>query len=477
MSFASYTYAVFLALLFLAHWSLPARMRKPLLVVASYVFYCSWDWRFGFLLLAVSVFSWAWGLLLSRRAGEGRLVWIGVAIELLPLLYFKYTNFALGNLAWLARAAGGGWHFEPWHIILPLGVSFFTFQGIAYLVDVATGDRPFTRLGDFLLYKGFWPQLIAGPIIRPEEIRDQIETPRQVSYDDLAEGTRRILSGLFKKVVVADTLAPVVDAVFLTNAHPGFVDTLVGVAGFSLQIYCDFAGYSEIAIGSARLFGYRFPENFDWPYLARSPQEFWNRWHMTLSRWIRDYVFTPLTFAFRSSPKVSVVWLAVAMALCGLWHGAAWTFVLWGVWHGALLVLNQTLLKPLFAGLEPGKPARRSLRSVFALALTWSLVCAGWLLFRAQNLGQVGSMARAVLRFEGGLRPTVLRENDVLVVAVFLAGLFAAELALPAWKRAVRAFPAASRFGSPLRAALVVLAILAVVVFDRQSQAFVYFQF
>lgn len=476
MSFASYTYVVFLFATFVTHWLLPVKARKPFLVVASYVFYCSWDWRFGFLLAAVSVFSWAWGLLLAKKDG-GYWLLVGVVVELLPLFYFKYTNFFLQNVAALARAGGASWRPDALSIILPLGVSFFTFQGIAYLVDIASGEKPFRRLGDFLLFKGFWPQLIAGPIIRPEEIREQIEEPRRLDYADVSEGTKRILSGLFKKVVVADTLAPIVDAVFLPNAQVAFVDVSVAVAAFGLQIYCDFAGYSEIAIGSARLFGYRFPENFDWPYIARSPQEFWQRWHMTLSRWIRDYVFTPLTFMSRRSPKLGLLWLVVAMALCGLWHGAAWTFVLWGLWHGAMLVANQTLLKPLFAGLDSGPGARAGLRGLAAWAVTTFGVFAGWLLFRAQTMGQVGAMLNALVSFSGGVRPRVLRENEVLVAAVFVLGVLLVQLSrgrfggLADWLR-----------GRPrLRAALVggiaVLGTLAVIVFDKQSQAFVYFQF
>ncbi|MCL4752389.1 MAG: hypothetical protein KJ015_19660 [Myxococcales bacterium] len=476
MSFASYTYIAFLFATFVVHWLLPVKLRKPFLVVASYVFYCSWDWRFGFLLAAVSVFSWAWGLLLVKKDG-GPWLLVGVVVELLPLLYFKYTNFFLLNVAAVARAGGATWRPDALSIILPLGVSFFTFQGIAYLVDIASGEKPFRRLSDFLLFKGFWPQLIAGPIIRPEEIREQIEEPRQLDYGDVSEGTKRILSGLFKKVVVADTLAPIVDAVFLPNAQVAFVDVSVAVVAFGLQIYCDFAGYSEIAIGSARLFGYRFPENFDWPYLARSPQEFWQRWHMTLSRWIRDYVFTPLSFMSRRSPRLGPLWLVVAMALCGLWHGAAWTFVLWGLWHGTMLVANQTLLRPLFAGLDSDPRARARLRGVLAWGVTSVGVFAGWLLFRAQNLGQVGSMLKTLVLLDGGIRPRVLRENEVLVAAVLVLGVLLVQLLRGRWSWVAERIRRRPRLRAAFVGAIAVLGMLAVIVLDKQSQAFVYFQF
>ncbi|HEU0053398.1 MAG TPA: MBOAT family O-acyltransferase, partial [Longimicrobium sp.] len=425
MIFASYTYALFLGVVFLLYWAAPERARKPLLVAASYLFYCTWKLPFGLLLLAVSLFNWAYGRYVLPKAKTTTPLVLGVLANLAPLLYFKYTNFLIGNAAAVVDLFGADWHPRVADILLPLGISFFTFQGIAYLFDVATGEEPFESLLDFLLFKAFWPQLIAGPIVRPGEIREQIETPRVMDYANVAEGCRRIVFGLFKKVVLADSLAPVVDTVFLAKGAPFALDAIVGVLGFGMQIYFDFSAYSDIAIGSARLFGYRFPENFAWPYVSRSPQEFWNRWHMTLSRWIRDYLFTPLTFASRRRPKLAPVWLLVAMAACGLWHGAQWTFVVWGVWHGLLLVLNQTALKPLFAGTGPGEPARYRLRGWVAWGVTMVLVFAGWLLFRAHSLAQAADMAQAILTFRGGAAPAVVRVNGILTVfliAVLMAG-------------------------------------------------------
>jgi alginate O-acetyltransferase complex protein AlgI len=477
VSFASYAYVAFLVACFVVHWLLPVRARKPFLVAMSYVFYGSWSAPFCLLLLAVSLFSWAYGLFLSKKEDPGGWLWLGVAVEVVPLLYFKYTNFAIQGAASLVRALGGDVNPPAFDIVLPLGISFFTFQGIAYLVDVATGERPFARLLDFLLFKAFWPQLIAGPIIRPEEIREQILEPRRLAYDDVAWGARRVILGLFEKMVLADLAASVVDAAFVPNAKVALVDSVVGIAAFGLQIYWDFSGYSSIAIGSARLFGYRFPENFDWPYASRSPQELWNRWHMTLSRWIRDYVFTPLTFASRGSRRLGFVWLVLSMAVCGLWHGAAATFVLWGVWHGVFLVLQQTWLKGLFAGTEPGKPGRRGLRGAAAFVVTLILVNAGWLLFRARSLEQVWAMARPILTLQGGLRPAVLRENDVLIAAILYAGLLLAQVVAPRLPRLREALAARPALRTGLTSAGYSLAIVAIVVFDREATAFVYFQF
>jgi D-alanyl-lipoteichoic acid acyltransferase DltB (MBOAT superfamily) len=272
MIFTSYTYILFLTVMFVLYWGIPAAWRKIILIAGSYLFYCTWDWRFGFLLLGISVFNWAYGRWLSRKPDVTWPLFIGILVDLIPLLYFKYTNFAFSNLSSIVQLAGGSWKYNVVDIILPLGISFFTFQGIAYLVDIWSGEKPFDSLRDFLLFKAFWPQLIAGPIIRPHEIRDQITTDHVVRYEDLTIGTRRILFGFFKKIVLADTIGVYMDSIFMHGASPNAVDSIVGAVGFGLQIYFDFSAYSDIAIGSALLFGFSFPENFDWPYTAASPQ-------------------------------------------------------------------------------------------------------------------------------------------------------------------------------------------------------------
>ncbi|RPI85958.1 MAG: MBOAT family protein [Planctomycetaceae bacterium] len=477
MIFTSYTYLAFLALTFLVHWSIPVTWRKPLLIAASYAFYCSWRWEFGFLLLGVSLFNWWYARAIVHKYQTLPALLGGVAGNLVPLIYFKYTGFLVENASAIANLAGANWHPAPWEILLPIGVSFFTFQGIAYQVDVATGDEPAANLADFLLFKAFWPQLIAGPIIRLHEIRDQLESPRALDYEDVAAGCQRILSGFFKKVVLADNIAPIVDLVFLNRGTPNAIDCAVGILGFGLQIYFDFSAYSDIAIGSARLFGYKFPENFNWPYVSASPAEFWNRWHMTLSRWIRDYTFTPLTFMTRDRPALGHLWLLLAMAICGLWHGARWTFVVWGLWHGLLLVANRTVLKDLFP--RPGVDGEPTFRwkHLPAIALTFALINLGWLFFRAQSLEQCAAMIESLITLRGGLRPSVIRENSILLVAAVLAGMVLAQIGRDQWVR----FAERSLWGiqpwSIARPVVYALAILLVIVCDRESQTFVYFQF
>ena len=476
MIFTSYAYVLFFATSFVLHWSVPSRWRNPLLIALSYAFYCSWRWPFGFLLAGVSAFTWVYGAFLSKREGSRRLLALGIIIELGPLVWYKYRWFIASNAGVVFSLLGIRWQPSVTNPFLPLGISFFTFQGIAYLVDVANGEEPIGRLDHFLLYKAFWPQLIAGPIIRPHEIRDQIAADRRIDYTDLSEGSKRILRGFFKKAVLADALAPYVDAVYQPTAGPGALDCIVGTIAFAMQIYFDFGGYSDIAIGSARLLGFRFPENFDYPYLARSPQEFWNRWHMTLTRWIRDYVFTPLAFAFRREPALARASLILSMAICGLWHGGRWTFVLWGVWHGVLLAANHTVLKGLWVGFEGAQTRRRVKRSL-AWGLTMVAVMGGWVLFRAETVAQAGRIFGAIVTLRSGLRPTVLRENAVLTVAAFALGLLVlqASRAKMEWlAERARAYAFGYR---ATKAAFYATMVLAIVVFERDVKAFVYFQF
>ncbi len=476
MIFTSYTYLVFLGTVFVLHWALPESWRKVFLVVSSYVFYCTWQWQFGFLLFGLSVFNWAYARWAVARTKSHWVLIGGVAVNLSALVYFKYTNFLIVNVAAAVRLFGSAWHPSVSDIILPLGLSFFTFQGIAYILDVGTGERPLTNFVDFLLFKAIWPQLIAGPIIRLAEIRRQIEAHRVIGYDDVAIGSTRILQGFFKKVVLADNLAPYVELVFMSASAPNVLDSIVGMLGFGLQIYFDFSAYSDIAIGSARLFGFVFPENFDWPYASRSPMEFWNRWHMTLSRWIRDYLFTPLVFAFRRHPQFAPLWLLVAMALCGLWHGAQWTFVVWGVWHGILLVANGSILKRVFVQ-ESAALASSRLHRLLAGMLTFSLVQAGWLIFRARNLVQAIDLFRSVFTLRGGVHPALVSENAVLLVVAVLVSLLTTQLVRSYLKSHATLQARVGMIGWRFRPVLYALMVAAIVVFDQESKSFIYFQF
>jgi alginate O-acetyltransferase complex protein AlgI len=476
MIFTSYSYLLFLAAAFLLHWTVPVRARVGLLIALSYVFYCSWRWQYGFLLLAFSLFTWGYGMFLSRANAHRGVLAAGIIVELFPLTLYKYTPFLVGNANAVFGTLGSSLRWSAPNLALPLGISFFTFQGVAYLVDVANGEEPIRRVDHFLLYKAFWPQLIAGPIIRPHEIRDQIASERRLAYSDFSEGSRRVLVGLFKKAVLADTLAPYVDAVFQAGARPAAMDCAVATVAFAMQIYFDFSGYSDVAIGSARLLGFQFPENFDYPYAASSPQEFWNRWHMTLTRWIRDYVFTPLAFHYRRRASAALLSVVAAMALCGLWHGGRWTFVVWGIWHGVLLVANQTVLKTFWS--RAAKPVGgRRLAGVGAWAATMVAVIIGWIPFRATSMSQTISMLTALLTLRGGLKPAVLRENALLLVAACCAGLLLVQLLRAPAQRLSERLAGYRNAHRVLRAAAYAALVLTTVVFEQDVKAFVYFQF
>jgi len=388
------------------------------------------------------------------------------------LVIFKYTKFIIQNVSFVNVRLGGDPFSIP-NILLPLGISFFTFQGVAYLVDIAAGERPFFKLTDYLLFKAFWPQLIAGPIIRPREIHDQIENERSWSNEYVEYGLKRILSGFFKKIVLADNLAPLVDAVFLKSASPGFIDVAAGVLGFGLQIYFDFSAYSDIAIGSGRLFGYKFPENFNWPYLASSPREFWNRWHMTLSRWIRDYLFTPLAVSFRGGKAYLLLAVMISMGICGLWHGAAWTFVIWGLWHGVLLIGGEMLF--------PRKKQRRSILGSLIRVSGWVFTMAGisigWLLFRAQSIGAVQRIFKSVF-MAPLLKPQLLRENQFLLLgAVFLFTFFVNLLKTLGWQAKMSSSQLWLEVRPLVMPLMYAVAVATIIIADHGSKAFVYFQF
>lgn len=472
MIFSSYTYVLFLFLVLLIYWGIRAKWRKHFLILASYIFYCSWKWQYGFLLLGLGVFNWAYGRWVIKTSGQRKYLWPGIVVNVSILIIFKYAKFIVQNISFL-NVRLGGYPFPIPDILLPLGISFFTFQGVAYLVDVASGERPFLKLTDYLLYKAFWPQLIAGPIIRPREIHDQIENERKWSNENIEYGLKRILSGFFKKVVLADNLAPLVDAVFLKSASPGFIDMTAGVLGFGLQIYFDFSAYSDIAIGSARLFGYRFPENFNWPYLATSPREFWSRWHMTLSRWIRDYLFTPLAVSFRGAKANILLAVMISMGVCGLWHGAAWTFVIWGLWHGVLLICGEVLF--------PAKKKRRPIISNLIRYGGWVFtmlgVFIGWLLFRAESISAVQRIFKSV-SMAPLLKPQLLRENQLILVAtIFLFTFFVNVLKTLGWQAKMSSSQLWLAVRPLVMPLIYAVAVAIIIIADTGSKAFVYFQF
>ena len=398
MLFNSLTFALFFALVFALYVCLPHRARNVMLLLASYLFYGAWDWRF----LALIWISTAvdYGVALRLASSEDprtrrRLVAFSLVTNLSILGFFKYAGFFAGSLTNLLRPLGIELPPFTLEVVLPVGISFYTFQTLSYTIDVYRRQLEPTRdVVAFALFVAFFPQLVAGPIERARRLLPQIRTPRSVTWEGIGEGSWLVLWGLFKKAVVADNLALLVDAVYAPGSAPTGPEVALATFAFAFQIYCDFSGYTDIARGVARMLGFDLVRNFNLPYFASSPAEFWRRWHMSLSTWLRDYLFFSL--GFRGGRARTLRNLGITMLLGGLWHGAAWNFVAWGAFHGALLILGS-LAAPALERVAPTSRFGAGVWHAASIAGTFLLVCLGWVLFRAESLTQAGQLLHALV--------------------------------------------------------------------------------
>ena len=472
MIFSSFEYLVFFLGTLIVSWLLVGRpqLRILFLLLASYYFYASNNGMLLAIILASTVMDyWLAIKIEDTPTPQARKKWLIISmVSNLGLLgFFKYANFFTESVASLATAATGtdvGW--EPLDILLPVGISFYTFQSMSYTIDVymrkLTAERSFMRFAFFI---AFFPQLVAGPIVRARYFLHQMDHPPRVSPQALESAFYLIAVGLFKKIVMADTLAGYTEAAF---ANPAEVDALtawLGLYAFTFQIYFDFSAYTDIAMGCARLLGYRLPPNFRRPYTATSFTEFWRRWHISLSFWLRDYLYKPLG-GNRKGPVRTYINLMLTMLLGGLWHGAAWTFVLWGGLHGLFLALEKRLGLARLAHDYRGRPMRRFVRSL----VIFQLVALTWLPFRAEGWDDMIEMAHALVRFEP---PAAITLGMVFAALIMLWGLtvqWAGEIS--SVKRAVLRLPL------PVKAAGYAAIAAAVAIFAaRGAQPFVYFQF
>src|SRR4051812_17550649 len=353
------------------------RRWRALIVVASFVFYGWWDWRFVFLLAGCIVWNYLLAIQIYRAVEPARRAWLiaAVAGDLGLLAYFKYYDFFISSAHNLANQVGMGLPLSTRSIVLPVGISFFTFMAISYVVDTYRGDFEPVTLGRFAAYLSFFPHLVAGPIVRPGELLPQMETRRDPRRVDTSRAFYLIATGLFKKVVIANYLAThITDQVFAVPGNHSSAEILVAVYAYAVQIYADFSGYTDMAIGLALLLGFRFPQNFDSPYAAVSLRDFWRRWHMTLSRWLRDYLYIPLG-GNRKGRARTYANLMLTFLLGGLWHGASWTFVVWGGIHGTGLSFEHWRRdRPGFVETAPGRAGLWGRR-----LLTFNVVCLAWI--------------------------------------------------------------------------------------------------
>jgi len=400
MLFNSLQFAIFFVIVYSLYRTLGHKWQNRMLLVASYVFYGAWDWRFLFLIVVSTMLDYACGLRIHALNDQNRkrlFLVVSVAGNLTILGFFKYYNFFSSSL--LALLSHFGLSFKPhlFDIILPLGISFYTFQTMSYTIDIYRGKmEPTEKFFDFALFVAFFPQLVAGPIERAKHLLPQILSPRKLTLDSFYEGCYLIFWGLFQKVFVADNLAKLVDPVF--DAPPPYdgIKVLVALYAFSFQIFCDFAGYSNIARGLGKCLGFDIMINFNLPYFATNPREFWRRWHISLSTWLRDYLYIPLGGNKKGRFKTYRN-LAITMLLGGLWHGAAWTFVAWGIYHGVLLAIHRAFT-PLFEKFpSPKTTFARNLWFFIRVIAFFHLVCLGWLLFRAHSMMQVYQMLQGLL--------------------------------------------------------------------------------
>lgn len=479
MLFNSFVFWGFFALVLVLYRLLPHRAQNWLLLVASYVFYGYWDWRFLSLLFLSTTVDYTLGryiALADDPAWRRTLLAASVVINLTFLGFFKYFGFFVTEFNVLLQGIGINTALPILQIVLPVGISFYTFQSLSYTVDIyRRHTEPARSLADFALYVSFFPQLVAGPIERSSELLPQVLKPRVIDQSTFGEGIYLVLMGLFKKVVIADNMAVLVNDVFSRPADTlTGMEVLAGVYAFAFQIYGDFSGYSNIAQGLARMLGFRLGWNFRMPYFAKSPSDFWGRWHISLSSWLRDYLYIPLG-GNQGSAARTYRNLAVTMLLGGLWHGAAWTFVVWGAFHGAILIIYR-LWPALGGAVVPREATEVNVAAERATAfvrtvLMFHLVCFSWLLFRAQSMDQVGQMLGVVAT---DLRATEFSAFAVAMLALFAAPLLAYEWWLEHHNNQLRILTR----GLWLQALVFLYFLLMLIIFPPlQPQAFIYFQF
>ena len=392
MLFNSFIYVVFLLVTVLLYWNLPQRFRVPLLLLASYVFYMVWSPPFGLIygpviFLDSLYFYWLSCLMVKHAAHSKKILVFGVASELMLLAFFKYNNFLLSSFeAILSFMHLPAFHLEV-NIFLPLAISFTNFILISYLVDVYRGsEKPDPSFVRFATYVGFFPHLIAGPIVRASELLRQFDSFPKFKTEQFVQGVHKFLTGLAMKVFIADLVASYVNIIYGDPALHGFDTGWTATYGFAVQIFCDFAGYTLMAQGSALMLGYTLPENFNAPYFAINISDFWRRWHMSLSRWLRDYLYIPLGGS-RCSRLMTYRNLFLTMGLGGLWHGASWNFVVWGLLHGMYLSAHK--FGDYFK-------LNRFIPPILAWFVTFHVVCIAWVFFRAETFQDAGSLLSAM---------------------------------------------------------------------------------
>jgi alginate O-acetyltransferase complex protein AlgI len=486
MLFNSLQFAVFFPIVTLLYFLLPQKARVPLLLGASCVFYMAFVPKYILILAVLILVDFAAGIWIESAQGHRRKIFLVVSLcaNVGMLGFFKYFNFLNGNVAALAHFIGWNYSIESLKIILPIGLSFHTFQSMSYTIEVYRGNFKAERsLLHFATYVMFYPQLVAGPIERPQNLLHQFREKHFFNRAQFIEGAQLMLTGLFKKIVIADRAAILVNTVYANPQNFSGAQLLLATWFFTIQIYCDFAGYTEIARGAAKIMGFELMLNFNHPYLAASIADFWRRWHISLSTWFRDYVYFPLG-GNRCGIAKNCFNLAVVFLISGLWHGANWTFIVWGALHAAFIityVLTETPRTRFAAAL---RPQDRNIMDFLGWLLTFNLVAIAWVFFRAANLSDALLIVRKIftnllpaaqMDFHPGLEPFQFALVLILIFALFILEFVGRRAHKPVWKiidersRWLR-WSAYYAFG----VAFIVLVLLNP---GHKPQPFIYFQF
>lgn len=427
MIFNSLDFAIFLPVVFLFYWFIfkkSLKLQNILLVVASYIFYGWWDWRFLFLILFSTVVDYCVGIALEKEDNllkRKGLLWISILINLGFLGFFKYYNFFLDNFIASFSFFGMSINANSLDIILPVGISFYTFQTLSYTIDVYRKKMPPTH--DFVIFAAFvsfFPQLVAGPIERATNLLPQFKMPRTFKYSEAVEGMRQILWGLFKKIVIADNCARFADLAFNNHNDYSGSTLLLGAIFFTFQIYGDFSGYSDIAIGTSRLFGFKLKQNFAFPYFSRNIAEFWRRWHISLSTWFRDYLYIPLGGS-KGSLLNKIRNVFIIFLVSGFWHGANWTFIVWGglnaLYFLPLMLRNKNRSYIAVIGANKTFPPLREIIGVF---ITFGLTVIAWVFFRAETVGHAISYLEKIFSKSLLVIPEFRPRNLIILILLFM---------------------------------------------------------
>ena len=482
MVFNSIDFAIFLPTIFFLYWfgaNNHPRRQNVIIILASYFFYGWWDWRFMALLLFSTFANYTISIVLSREEITIRrkaLIWLSIVVNIGLLGFFKYYNFFLDNFITAFSIFGRDISTQSLHIILPIGISFYTFQSLSYTIDIYKSKLPATR--DFIAFAafvGFFPQLVAGPIERATSLLPQFLKKRTFEYDKAIDGLRQILWGLFKKVVIADNCAEYANLIFDNYSDYSGSTLVLGALFFAFQIYGDFSGYSDIAIGTARLFGLNIMKNFAFPYFSRDIAEYWRRWHISLSTWFRDYLYIPLGGS-RGKTLIKIRNIFVIFIVSGFWHGANWTFIVWGILN-AIYFLPLLLLNKNRQNLDIVAQGKHlpSIKELYGMVVTFSLTVLAWIFFRTANLGHAFGFLSGIFSISLLSIPQFSGRERALLITILIIFFVIIE-----WFGREEEY-AIAKFGikwlRPFRWAMYYSLVIAIFYSADKPQKFIYFQF